>query len=147
MLRMWKLPLLGLLCGLASGCGYVPTPTTVPTASNTEVNRTAEPPLNAPTTDPTNSGVNVRDRDSTAKTPLDQNENKADIAITADIRKQVVDASLSITAQNVKIITQDRKVTLRGPVMNLAEKQRIEEIAATVAGADMVDSQLEISTE
>jgi len=91
-----------------------------------------------------NSAVNVRDRDSTAKTPLDQNENKEDISITADIRKRVVDTKMSTNAQNVKIITQNGMVTLRGPVKSVDEKTRVEEIARTVAGVDKVDSQLEV---
>ena len=91
-----------------------------------------------------NSSVNVRDRDSTAKTPLDQNENQKDISITADIRKRVVDTKMSTNAQNVKIITQNGMVTLRGPVKSADEKKRVEDFARTVAGADKVDSQLEI---
>ncbi len=91
-----------------------------------------------------NTAVNKRDRDSAAKTPLDQNENKLDIGITADIRKRVVDTKMSVNAQNVKIITQDGKVTLRGPVKTADEKNRIEEIARSVAGENNVDSQLEI---
>ena len=47
-------------------------------------------------------------------------------------------------AQNVKIITQDGQVTLRGPVKTGDEKKRIEEIARSVAGESKVDSQLEI---
>ena len=91
-----------------------------------------------------NTAVNKRDRDSAAKTPMDQNENKLDIGITADIRKQVVDTKMSVNAQNVKIITQDGKVTLRGPVKTADEKKRIEEIARSVAGENNVDSQLEV---
>jgi hyperosmotically inducible periplasmic protein len=91
-----------------------------------------------------NSSVNERDRDIVTKTPLDQNENKTDIGITADIRKQIVDTQLSINAQNVKVITQDGKVTLRGPVKNANEKKQIEEIARSVAGDKNVDSQLEV---
>ena len=93
---------------------------------------------------PDNTGVNVRDRDENAKTPIDQNENQADIDITANIRKQVVDTKMSVNAQNVKIITQDGKVTLRGPVKSTEEKKQIEDIAHAVAGADKVDSQLEV---
>jgi len=96
------------------------------------------------TVDRDNTAVNVRDRDSAAKTPLDQNENKLDIGITADIRKRVVDTKMSVNAQNVKIITQDGKVTLRGPVKTADEKNRIEEIARSVAGENNVDSQLEV---
>lgn len=91
-----------------------------------------------------NSAVNKRDRDASGKTPFDQNENKADIGITANIRKSVVDTKMSINAQNVKIITQDGVVTLRGPVKTQEEKDRVEEIARSVAGVKTVESQLEV---
>ncbi len=100
--------------------------------------------VDAKTVDRDNTAVNKRDRDSAAKTPMDQNENKLDIGITADIRKRVVDTKMSVNAQNVKIITQDGKVTLRGPVKTADEKKRIEEIARAVAGENNVDSQLEV---
>ena len=96
------------------------------------------------TVSPDNTAVNVRDRDENAKTPIDQNENQTDIDITANIRKKVVDTKMSVDAQNVKIITQDGKVTLRGPVKSAEEKKQIEDIAHAVAGADKVDSQLEV---
>jgi len=106
--------------------------------------RPAAPPTSTPAR-PDNTDVNTRDRDSVAKTPIDQNENKADVDITANIRKRVVDTKMSVNAQNVKIITQDGKVTLRGPVASADEKRQVEEIAKSVAGADKVDSQLEIA--
>lgn len=118
-----KFLLPGMLCALAMGCNESQPQKTV---------------------DRTNTGVNVRDRDSTAKTPIDQNENKADIKVTADIRKRIVDTKMSVNAQNVKVITQDGKVTLRGPVKTQQEKQTIEEIAVNVAGADNVESHLEV---
>lgn len=96
---------------------------------------------------PDNTGVNARDRSDVAKTPIDQNENKADVGITADIRKQIVATKMSVNAQNVKIITQEGQVTLRGPVKNDDEKQRIEEIAVKVAGAGKVNNLLEVETE
>jgi hyperosmotically inducible periplasmic protein len=91
-----------------------------------------------------NTAVNDRDKSAAVKTPIDQNENQRDIDITANIRKRVVDTKLSVNATNVKIITQDGKVTLRGPVKSDAEKKQIETIANDVAGAGNVDSQLEI---
>jgi osmotically-inducible protein OsmY len=91
-----------------------------------------------------NSAVNKRDADRDTKTPLDQNENQSDINITAEIRKRVVDTQMSVNAQNVKIITQDGKVTLRGPVKTADEKKRIEEMARSVAGETNVQSQLEV---
>lgn len=95
-------------------------------------------------TEPNNTGVNVRDRNESAKTPLDQNENQKDIDITANIRRRIVDSQKSIDARNIKIITQDGRVTLRGPVKSTEEKQALEAIAKEVAGATNVDSQLEV---
>jgi osmotically-inducible protein OsmY len=91
-----------------------------------------------------NTEVNVRDRTDAVKTPIDQNENRKDIDITANIRKRVVDTKMSVNAQNVKIITQDGKVTLRGPVKSEEEKTQIEKMAHEVAGAANVDNQLEV---
>ena len=91
-----------------------------------------------------NTEVNVRDRTDAAKTPIDQNENQKDIDITANIRKRAVDTKMSVNAQNVKIITQDGKVTLRGPVKSEEEKTQIEKMAHEVAGAANVDNQLEV---
>ena len=93
-----------------------------------------------------NTAVNQRDRSGTSKTPLDQNENQKDIDITASIRKQVVDTKMSVNAQNVKIMTQDGQVTLRGPVATTDEKSQIEVIARKVAGESKVDSQLEVAS-
>ena len=91
-----------------------------------------------------NSSVNKRDRDANTKTPFDQGENKVDIGITASIRKSVVDTSMSINARNVKIITKDGVVTLRGPVKTQEEKDRIEEMTRSVAGVKNVENQLEV---
>ncbi len=96
------------------------------------------------TVDRDNTAVNKRDRDVDVKTPIDQNENQADINVTAGIRKMLVGTKMSVNAQNVKIITQDGVVTLRGPVKTAEEKKQIEEIARSVAGVKTVDSQLEV---
>ena len=52
---------------------------------------------------------------------------------------------MSLNAQNVKIITEEGSVTLRGPVATADEKQKIEMIAHKVAGEKNVNSQLEIA--
>jgi hyperosmotically inducible protein len=141
----------GMLCGAAMGCSDGASPISR-SDSNTEdpITVTANRPVTTDETDNKerdNSEVNVRDRDGDTKTPIDQNENAADIEITAGIRSKVVDTEMSVAAQNVKIITQDRKVTLRGPVRTEQEKQRIEDIAKEVAGPDNVDSQLEVDPD
>lgn len=107
-------------------------------------NQTSSPPSSPPAVD--NTANNARDRAETAKTPINQNENKKDVEITADIRKRVVDTKMSVDAQNVKIITQEGKVTLRGPVKSEDEKTQIEKFAVDVAGAGNVENLLEVET-
>jgi len=97
-------------------------------------------------TPPDNTRVNERDRESSALTPLDQKENETDLKITQRIRKAVVaDDSLSFTAKNVKIITRDGQVTLRGSVKKAEEKTAIEKVARDVAGPGKVVNELEIA--
>ena len=111
--------------------------------------RADEPaPANADSygTDPANSRVNERDRTAGALTPLDQSESAADRELVQRIRKAVIaDSTLSFTAKNVKIITRDGRVTLRGPVVNAHEKSAIEQAARDAAGPKSVTSELEIS--
>lgn len=130
---------LGLLVGCNQQPNKVNPSPSIPTSTST-TNNTDQAPVNI---DADNTAKNVRDREDAAKTPINQNENQNDVNITADIRQRVMEAKVSVNAQNVKIITQDGRVTLRGPVENAAEKDRIEEIAKKVVG-DKVDSQLEI---
>jgi len=106
-----------------------------------------EPYFNASATaQPDNTARNVRDRDSRALTPLDQGNSQADIDTTAQIRKEIMAADdLSVNAKNVKIITMNGRVTLRGPVNTAEEKRQIAEIANRLAPAGQVDNQLEAS--
>jgi osmotically-inducible protein OsmY len=93
-----------------------------------------------------NTGKNERDRSGSTQTSGDQGGSEADRRVTQQIRKNIVDdAKLSMTAKNVKIITQDGAVTLRGPVKNNAEKAEIAAIAQKVNGVKRVDNQLEIA--
>jgi hypothetical protein len=95
---------------------------------------------------PDNTGVNERDRNDPSLTPMDQGGSEADRKTTQQIRQAVMaDDSLSFTAKNIKIITREGKVTLRGPVKNAQERAAIESAAARVAGAGQVDNQLEIA--
>ena len=97
-------------------------------------------------TAPDNTGRNVRDRGGATLTPGDQSETEADRTLTQRIRQAVVaDDALSTTAKNVKIITVNGVVTLRGPVKTMAEKRTLEATAQQLAGAAKVDSQLELS--
>ena len=96
-------------------------------------------------TAPDNTGRNVRDRGGDTVTPGDQSNNTADLNLTQQIRRELMaDKSLSTDAKNVKIITVNGVVTLRGPVNTPKEKSTIEAKAQSVAGANNVDSQLEV---
>ncbi len=92
-----------------------------------------------------NTEINKRDRTGSLATPLDQGENQKDVEITANIRQQVTDSKMSVNAQNVKIVTQNGSVTLRGPVASVDEKAKIEAIARNVAGETKVQSHLDVS--
>jgi osmotically-inducible protein OsmY len=92
-----------------------------------------------------NTSKNQRDRSGETRTSGDQSNSHEDVQITATIRRAVVkDHSLSATAKNVKIITADGVVTLRGPVQNEAEKTKIAELAQSAAGNAKIDNQLEV---
>ena len=87
-----------------------------------------------------------QNKDQTNPTADQQKMNPADRAITQKIRKAIhEDTTLSTYAHNVKIITQDGKVTLRGPVRSEEEKSNIEAKAVAVAGQGNVSNQLEIA--
>src|SRR5450759_2121846 len=95
-----------------------------------------------------NTKVNERDKHQNEPTASQQKENPTDRAVTQQIRKSLMDdKSLSTYAQNVKIITQDGQVTLKGPVRSEAEKQMIEQKAAEVAGKDKVTSELDVKPQ
>lgn len=92
-----------------------------------------------------NTSKNQRDRSGETRTSGDQSNSSEDVQITAAIRSAVVkEDSLSSTAKNVKIITADGTVTLRGPVQNAAEKAKIAELAQSAAGNAKIDNQLEV---
>jgi hyperosmotically inducible periplasmic protein len=94
-----------------------------------------------------NTGKNVRDREERTLTPMDQSNKKEDVDVTANIRKALMDDdTLSTNARNVKIITRDGIVTLRGPVESEQERVAIARTAQSVAGVRRVDNQLEIDT-
>jgi osmotically-inducible protein OsmY len=92
-----------------------------------------------------NSGRNKRDRSGETQTAGDQSNSSADIKTTAAIRRAVVhEDSLSMMAKNVKIITENGVVILRGPVKSEAEKTKIAELARTHAGNAKVEDHLEV---
>ena len=97
---------------------------------------------------PDNSAVNVRDRAPGAMTADQQSNTKSDLELTRRIRRAVVkDHSLSMLAHNVKIVSANGSVTLRGPVKTEEEKTALASKAQAIAGAGNVNNQLEVKAE
>ena len=94
---------------------------------------------------PDNTAINQRDKSGENPTPIDQSNRAPDLKLTQAIRRAIVkDPSLSAMAKNVKIITFDGQVVLRGPVKTDAEKASIARTASDAAGAAKVENQLEV---
>lgn len=93
---------------------------------------------------PDNTNINERDVNKQTLTPLDQSNSEADINITQAIRKSVMRENFSTNAKNIKIITQNGNVTLRGPVDSSAESARIAELAKAVPGLKTLNNLLEV---
>ena len=122
--------------------------TSTQSQTGTQTSPTMPPPSQnqPPTTDETNTALNTRDRDGNLPTPMDQSNSEGDLQTTAKIRQAILDdPALSVTAENIKIITVNGKVTLRGPVKSAVEKSAIVAKAQQIAGTTQVDDQLEIA--
>jgi len=98
------------------------------------------------TTNPDNTKNNERDRAKNSPTADQQKESRSDLDITRDIRRAITkDKALSTYAHNIKIITQNGNVTLKGPVRSEDEKAAVEAKANEIAGATHVKSEIEIA--
>jgi osmotically-inducible protein OsmY len=135
-----------LFVGVAlTGCNQTNSPSSAKAPSSAVVpTDSARSAQNTPA--PDNTAVNRRDAEGRTKTPVDQNENQADVNMTAKIRRQVLEVQdLSMDARNAKIITANGKVTLRGPVKSTEERDTLDRIAREAAGEGNVDNQLEVA--
>jgi osmotically-inducible protein OsmY len=94
---------------------------------------------------PDNTAMNERDRSGETKTSGDQSNSSADIKTTQAIRQALMkDGELSMTAKNIKVITANGHVTLRGPVKTAQEKAKIDQLAKSAAGGAQIDNQLDV---
>ena len=96
-------------------------------------------------TKPDNTAINERDRSRETQTSGDQSNSSADLKTTQAIRQALMkDSELSTTAKNIKIITNNGQVTLRGPVKSAQEKAKIDQLARSAAGGAKIDDQLDV---
>jgi hyperosmotically inducible periplasmic protein len=97
----------------------------------------------APASD--NTKINQRDRNPNEPTADQQQNNRSDRDLTQQVRKAIeADKNFSTYAHNVKVITQNGRVTLKGPVRSEEEKRAVEAKAAEVAGEGKVISELTV---
>ena len=94
---------------------------------------------------PDNTSINERDRSGETRTSGDQSNSSADLKTTQAIRQALMkDGGLSMTAKNIKVITANGHVTLRGPVKTAQEKTKIDQLAKSAAGGAQIDNQLDV---
>jgi len=98
---------------------------------------------------PDNTAVNKRDRDRSEPTADQQKSNVSDRDLTKRIRQSIMgDKSLSTYAHNVKVISQNGVVTLKGPVRSEEEKRAIESKAMDVVGSGgKVNNEMSVKPE
>jgi len=92
-----------------------------------------------------NTKTNQRDRSASEPTADQAKNNTSDRETMQKIRQSLMDdKSLSTYAHNVKIIAQNGKVTLKGPVRSEDEKRTVEQKATEVAGTGNVTDEITI---
>lgn len=105
----------------------------------------ADPKVNP---DADNTGKNQIHNGENALSADQQSNQATDVELTRKIRQALTgDKSLSTYAHNVKIITNNGTVVLKGPVKDSKEKQIVENQAARIAGADKVRSEIEVTAK
>jgi osmotically-inducible protein OsmY len=96
-------------------------------------------------TKPDNTKVNKRDRNAGEATADQQKMNDSDRELTRKIRRSIMDdKSLSTYAHNVKVISQNGSVTLKGPVRTEEEKSALEAKAVAIAGSGKIVNELSV---
>jgi hyperosmotically inducible periplasmic protein len=88
---------------------------------------------------------NSKQNKNQPQTADSQTNGRSDRLTTQKVRKAIMaDKNLSTYAHNVKIITTDGAVTLKGPVQSEEEKQKVASEAASVVGPDKITNELTV---
>ena len=92
------------------------------------------------------SSVTALAQKAESKTAENQAQTEKDTDLTRTIRQRLVaDESLSVNAHNVKVISEQGRIVLRGPVNSASEKAKVEKIAKSVAGKTAVTNETVVS--
>lgn len=91
-----------------------------------------------------NTARNEVDAKEDTLTPVDQGTSETDVKTTKDLRSALMDADLSFNAKNIKVITRDGHVTLRGVVNSAAEHAAVVKIVGKQVKADQMTDNLKV---
>ena len=109
--------------------------------------RTYQNSIAGDVTAPDNTAQNEKETDKDAANPTDQGNSAKDVQITKDIRSEIMGQELSFNSKNIKIITRNEHVTLKGVVESDAEHQAILKIAGNHANTAKITDDLKVNTK
>jgi len=142
---------LGLLGATAYSQAGATNPATSPITTTLSTPGSSQPESNTTeatdaTTDADNTNRNEKVTKNAEVTAQDQGNSQADIVLVAKVRRAILDDdSLSVNAENVKIVAKNGQVILKGPVKSATERTRLIQIANDIVGVDNVKNELELS--
>jgi osmotically-inducible protein OsmY len=97
--------------------------------------------------DADNTARNKQDRDENSVTPLDQGNSESDLKMTRNIRSSIMDSDLSFNAKNIKIVTKNGHVTLRGVVQSHKEHEAVLRLVRNHADNSIITDQLTVNNK
>ncbi|MES2920599.1 MAG: PRC-barrel domain-containing protein [Verrucomicrobiota bacterium] len=116
-------------------------------AVNTDALRSYRDSIGGDVTAPDNTAQNEKAKNKDVMIPTDQGSSEKDVQITKDIRSGIMATDLSFNAKNIKIITKDQYVVLKGVVDNHAEHESILKIARNHANSAKITDELEMKSK
>lgn len=115
--------------------------------TSTEAMRSYRDSIGGDVTEPDNTAQNEKPTNKEVMVPTDQGNSTKDIQITKDIRTSIMDGDLSFNAKNIKIITKDEHVFLKGVVKNKTEHEAILKIAKNHANEAKITDELKVDAD
>lgn len=115
-------------------------------ATSTQALRSYRDSIGGDVTAPDNTARNEKEMNEDAVNPTDQGNAGKDLRITKNIRSGIMDTDLSFNAKNIKIITRNENVTLKGVVESQSEHQAILKIAGSHADTSKITDDLKVKS-
>ena len=94
-----------------------------------------------------NTAQNEKEMNEEAVNPTDQGNSEKDLQITKNIRAGIMGQELSFNAKNIKIITRDEHVTLKGVVESESEHQTVLTAARNHANSGKITDDLKVNSQ